>query len=358
MIKTIIVNVDNHPVLALAPQLAMIPYRLLSKDEGVTYEVIRHSAAVRRVRGHLVDSNFDFAVTIDEHRANWTNQPGRLPRAKKSDQDAEINKAGFGLEKFIPLRSYSCKNYGFDPSVAHVLKPEYAARGIGQVYVPVGTPVDCVMESIRGSETPEMLLKEYSAIGYNTHNDRHENEGWKHLRNNSYFVQEFVGGVTIELRLLVGVTQKKAHCGVIKRERVGSMYKQATGSYDKVKMVRNMYTGPTIGHAIDTAFGEVFPVDEYIKYRAVLDQIALFIERLGFAFGSLDLFFRTNAEGDITGWGLFEYSTEFGYSSFNATHVENMVIDWYLEQVRKHVQQQADVVTIPLPIYGDIEDDC
>ena len=353
MIKTIVVSAANHQTLALAPQLEMLPYRLLFRNEETTYEVIRHSAPATRVRGNRADANFDFALTVDREQANWTKQPGRLPRGKKSQQDIEIAKAGFGIELFVPLNSYTDFNFGFDPNKSYVIKPEHGARGIGQILIPSRVPVDLILETIKAAGGISDILEKHPAIQYNTHGERRENEGWAHIKERNFFVQEFVSGISSEIRLLLSVAEKKTYCGVTVRQRSTGIYPQASGGYEKTGKIHPLHTGQTVLHALDTAFSESMPVAEYAIYAEVLPQIGLFIERLGLTFGSVDLFFKKDSNGKVIGWGVFEYSTEFGYTSFNAAHVQDMVIAWYLEQVRNHVNQQSDELKIPLPTYGD-----
>lgn len=319
------------------PQLRLLPYRTYLPVPGKLIEVIRHSNPEGSIKGSRIDRNWDFQITINHESAQWDQTPGRLPRGGKLLQSMEIHKAGRELDGFVAPLTYHGWDHGYDPSRAWVIKPRNAARGIGQIFIPKGIPVANVLEEICDQEKIDPVLEKYPSLIYNTHAERHENEGWRHLKNRDYCVQEFVDDVAFELRILISVTTEYTYCGMIKRDRLGDDYLQACGNFDTVGKIQPINVGHTVRHALDNAALDIPEFKEHTaRLDSFLDGLALFVERLGITYGSIDIFVK---EG-LSSWGVFEYSTEFAYTAFNAKEVQDMTVAWYLDQVQKHLNQQ------------------
>lgn len=301
--KTIIVGLDG---LAYAPNFNCVPPAW--KASGV--RVVVHSDP-RDVLfdGELV-ANCDVALSFGVELLRV--EPRSLPylaliRASKRNQIDRINGAGVLQPNFRKLVTNDLWQVRADLPYPSVIKPTFAARGIGQLLLPEYQDLETVKLAIANCTTTEELLAAIPNTVFSTHGEHSEGEGLRQLRQSSkeLLIQEYIPNIDCEMRLLVA---------------------KINGEY------RILYRGRTLTSAPFPQASDTIPCDPatgentlwveeiYKKHR---DEIVGFVKDLDPIFGSVDIFFTTTGE-----WGCFEYQPEFSSEGFGIDEVRNLHMDF------------------------------
>lgn len=203
--------------------------------------------------------------------------------------------------------------YGFNGPC--VLKSRDGARGAGQIkfdsnVLPIHRLLEALLEGYHSSAEREGIIRALPSVTYNTDGENHAQEGIEMLQTQGMYVQEYIPDVIAEYRLIKTIDNKIYVCD---RSHYGTDFRQATAVKDTYDATSRLF-----GNEIETVFDNDNFYDQG-THRAnrgkFLKDIKAVVESLPILFGSVDLFFTEK------GWGIFEYSNQFGAAAFHQSGV-------------------------------------
>jgi len=228
-----------------------------------------------------------------------------LIRASKRNQVDRINGAGMPQPNFRKLLTNDLWRVRADLPYPSVIKPTFAARGIGQLLLPEHQDLETVKLAIANRTTTEELLTAIPNSVFSTHGEHIE--GLRQLRQSSkeLLIQEYIPNIECEMRLLVAKIDDKYRMLRRWRNIIESPFPQA---------------GDTIPLNEETGEHPAW-MEQYYKKHEV--EIVDFVKDLDPIFGSVDIFFTSTGE-----WGCFEYQPEFSSEAFGIDEVRSLHMDF------------------------------